>query len=90
MSATYPKVVGRIIFSREDFRSWIREFFPVLSGMGMRLNRAVYDEVHKALSKRRDDLVAIVPQFDLDDAERLITELSIMSKSAVLDDIPLM
>ena len=41
--------------------------------------------MHKAaLSnlKRRDDLVAIVLQFDLDDAERLITELSIMSQAA--------
>ena len=40
--------------------------------MGMRLNKAVYKEVYRALSERRDDLVAIVPQFDLDDAERLI------------------
>jgi hypothetical protein len=74
MPATYPMVVGRIIFSREDFRLWIRENFAVLSGMGMLLDKAVYKEVNRALSERRDNLVAIVPQFDLDDAERLITE----------------
>jgi hypothetical protein len=67
MPATYPKVVGRIIYSREDFRLWLRENIPVLSWMGTLLNRAVDDEVYKALSKRRDNLVAIVPRFDLDD-----------------------
>jgi hypothetical protein len=64
MAATCHKVVGRIIFSREEFHSWLRENLPVLNGMGMRLNKAVYKEVYKALSECRDDLVAIVPQFD--------------------------
>jgi hypothetical protein len=64
MAATYPKVVGRMVYTRADFRSWIRENEAVLNGMGMRLNKAVYKEVYRALSERRDDLVAIVPQFD--------------------------
>ena len=82
MPATYPRVVGRLIFSREDLRSWIRENYAVLRGMGMRLNKAVYREVRRALSEDRDDLVAIVPDFDLVDAERLMTELSSMSNAA--------
>ena len=82
MPATYPRVVGRLIFSREDLRSWIRENYAVLRGMGMRLNKAVYREVRRALSEDRDDLVAIVPEFDLVDAERLMTELSSMSNAA--------
>ena len=81
MAATYPKVVGRMVYSRADFRSWIRDNFAVLVGMGMRLNRAVHTEVHRALSERRDDLVAIVPQFDLDDAERQITEFFYLCKA---------
>ncbi len=47
----------------------------------MRLNKAVYTEVHRALSERRDDLVAIVPQFYLDDVENLITEFFDLCKS---------
>ena len=49
----------------------------------------VYDQMHKAsLSnlKRRDDLVAIVLQSDLDDAERLITELSIKT---IMCEVPI-
>ena len=45
--------------------------------------------MHKAaLSnlKRRDDLVAIVLQFDLDDAERLMTELSIKT---IMCEVPI-
>ena len=64
MAATYPKVVGRMVYSRAEFLSWIRKNEAVLNGMGMRLNKAVYKEVYRALSERRDDLVAIVPQFD--------------------------
>ncbi len=74
MAATYSKVVGRMVYTRADFRSWIRKNEAVLNGMGMLLNKAVYKEVYRALSERRHDLVAIVPQFDLDDADRLITE----------------
>ena len=55
MAATYPKVVGRMVYTRADFRSWIRENEAVLNGMGMRLNKVVYKEVYRALSERRDD-----------------------------------
>ena len=30
MAATYPKVVGRMVYTRADFRSWIRENEAVL------------------------------------------------------------
>jgi hypothetical protein len=53
MAATYPKVVGRMVYSRADFRLWIRQNEAVLNGMGMRLNKAVYKEVYGALSERR-------------------------------------
>ena len=82
MAATYPKVVGRMVYSRAEFLSWIRKNEAVLNGMGMRLNKAVYKEVYRALSERRDDLVAIVPQFDLVKADRLITEFFDLCKAA--------
>jgi hypothetical protein len=51
MAATYPKVVGRIIFSRQEFHSWLRENLPVLNGMGMRLNKVVYTDMSKLESE---------------------------------------
>jgi hypothetical protein len=81
-ATSHPKVVGRILFSQEEFQSWLKENTPALNGMGLRLNTDVYNEVYKALSVRRDDHVAIVPQFDLVDAEHLITDLSKLSEAS--------
>jgi hypothetical protein len=81
-TATDPKVVGSIFFNGGELDLWIEENLKtvMLSVEEPWLNKPVYKQICLALN--RDGFVAIIPEFNLVDAARLMNSFFDMYEKA--------